>query len=455
MKNTLSSYGQEFELKLISVLTDNKEFLTQISDILKPEYFSSDASNWAIKVILDYYYKYNDAPSLVVFNTELTKLDEEQSILKQQAYEFIKRSLAYKDFSDKEYIKEQTIDFCRNQEIKHAILKSVDLLKSSDYDAIKSTLDLALKAGVSRDIGHIYKDDIEHRYSNIIRNTVATGWQPVDDAMQGGLSSGELGIIIAPAGAGKSWVLSAIGANALKAGKTVVHYTLELNKIYTALRYDSILTGFDNSDLPLHRQEVERKVSSVTGSLIIENYPTKSASVLTIKSHLDRCIGIGKTPDVIIVDYADLLKGHNKELRFELKQIYEGLRTLSSEYNCPVWTASQSNRSSLESEIIEADKVAEDYSKIAIGDYIMSLSRRAEDKVAGVGRFHIIKNRFGPDGITFLCDFNASNGVIEVFRENSKEAVRIKKDLTKQEVRVTANQIKLFYEEFGNNTDLE
>jgi replicative DNA helicase len=448
MKGTLSSYGQEFELKLVSVIIDNTPFLTQISDILKPSYFYSDASQWVIQTTLDYYHKYNVSPSLVVFNTELAKLEESRGTLKQEIYDFLKRSQVYKDSKDLEYIKEQTVDFCRNQEIKRAILKSVELLNESDYDGIKSTLDMALKSGYSRDIGHIYKDHIEDRYSNIIRNVVSTGWTPIDDIMNGGLSEGELGIVIAPAGAGKSWVLSCLGANALKQGKTVIHYTLELNKIYTALRYDSIITGHDNANLSFHREDIQKKIENLPGNLIVESYPAKTASALTLKSHIDRCIGLERVPDLIIVDYADLLKGHNKELRFELKQIYEGLRSLSSEYGCPIWTASQSNRSSLESEIIEADKVAEDYSKIAIGDFIISLSRRSEDKLAGTGRFHIIKNRFGPDGITFPSRFDASNGTIEIFREDSKEAYNIRNDLTSTENSLREEQKKFFLEQF-------
>ena len=450
MKGTLSSYGQEFELKLVAAITDNTPFLTQISDILKPSYFFSNASQWVINTALEHYKEYNIAPSIVVFNTEMTRIDESKKVLKQEVFDFLKRSQAYNESKDLEYVKNQTIDFCRNQEIKSAILKSVELLNESDYDGIQATLDTALKSGYSRDIGHIYKDHIDDRYSKISRNTVSTGWIPLDDIMQGGLSGGELGIVIAPAGAGKSWVLSALGANALKQGKTVVHYTLELNKIYTALRYDSIITGLDNSNLPLHRETIENKVKNLPGKLIVENYPTKSASTLTLKSHLDRCIGLGNEPDVIIVDYADLLKGHNKELRYELRQIYEGLRSLSAEYNCPVWTASQSNRSSLEAEIIEADKVAEDYSKIASGDFIISLSRRSEDKLAGVGRFHIIKNRFGPDGITFPSKFDASNGTIEMFRDDSKEAYTIKNDLTAVEKNLRDDQKRFFLEEFRN-----
>ena len=328
-------------------------------------------------------------------------------------------------------------------------MECVELLNTSDYDGVKSTLDAALKSGFTRDIGHVYKDQFEDRYTDNFRNTVTTGWECIDDVLQGGLAGGELGVVVAPAGAGKSWVLSALGANALIMGKTVIHYTLELNRIYTARRYDSIITGFNNSNLLLHKDKIEDKVKTIKGNLIVEQFPAKTASILTLKSHLDRCIAQSQKPDVIIVDYADLLKGHNKELRFELKQIYEGLRALSAEYNCPVWTASQTNRSSLDSEIIEADKISEDYSKIAIGDFIMSLSRRAEDKVLGIGRFHIIKNRFGSDGITFPSKFDASNGSIDIFRENSGDAVRIRKEVTALDNVNRDKEREVFYNMFS------
>lgn len=449
MTNIISSYGKDFEYKLIVSLIDNTAFLTQISDILKPTYFFSNASQWIIKSTLDYYFKYGQSPSITVFSTELAKLPDTQSLLKQEIQEYFRRAEMYANSNDLKYVQEQSVDFCRNQEIKRAILECVELLNASDYDGVKSTLDSALKSGYTRDIGHIYKDQFEERYSENFRNTVTTGWECIDDLLQGGLAPGELGIIIAPAGAGKSWVLSALGANALIAGKTVVHYTLELNKIYTARRYDSIITGLNNSNLLLHKDKVEDKVKNLKGTLIVEQFAAKTASILTMKSHIDRCIGQSNTPDLIIVDYADLLKGHNKELRFELKQIYEGLRSLSAEYNCPIWTASQTNRSSLDSEIIEADKISEDYSKIAIGDFIMSLSRRAEDKVLGIGRFHVIKNRFGADGVTFPTKFDASNGNIEIFRENSGDAMKIKKDVSSLDSSKRAEERESFYNMFA------
>ena len=113
---------------------------------------------------------------------------------------------------------------------------------------------------------------------------------------------------------------------------------------------------------------------------------------------------------MILVDYADILKGMGSEKRHVLENIYEDLRGLAGEVECPIWTASQANRSSLEEDVIDATKVAEAYSKVMIADFVVSVSRKVEDKIANTGRFHVIKNRFGPDGVTYPSQINTNQG---------------------------------------------
>ena len=127
----------------------------------------------------------------------------------------------------------------------------------------------------------------------------------------------------------------------------------------------------------------------------------------------------GKKPDVIIVDYADLLRGHGQEKRHELEGIYEDLRGMAGEYEIPVWTASQANRSALEDDVIDASKVSESYGKVMVADFVLSLSRKIQDKLAGTGRWHVIKNRFGPDGITYPAKVNTNTGIINIYESSS------------------------------------
>lgn len=79
------------------------------------------------------------------------------------------------------------------------------------------------------------------------------------------------------------------------------------------------------------------------------------------------------------------------------------------------------HNSAHEEDIIQAGKVADSYRKIMTGDFIISLSRKMEDKVASTGRIHIIKNRFGPDGDTFPIEFNTSTGVAKIYEADTPE----------------------------------
>jgi replicative DNA helicase len=417
MTDKLSSYGYAFQIKVITALLVDKSFLQQISDIMLPSYFESDANSWIIETILEYHKEYKSSPTLEVMKVKLDKVDHE--VLKEQIISHLKDAWKYTESPDIEYIKDQAMDFCKNQEIKKAILSSVELLKQGDYDGIKARVDGALKAGADKDIGHNYMTSIDERYTEAVRDVQPTPWEVINELTDGGLGKGELGVMVAPAGIGKSWALMNVGAHLVKQGKTVLHYTLELNQAYVGLRYDSVITGIANQNLKHYQEDIKEQISKLTGELIIKHYPTKSVSVMGIRAHVEKCIMQDKKPDVIVVDYADLLRGHGQEKRHELEGIYEDLRGMAGEYDIPVWTASQANRSALEEDVIDASKISESYGKVMVADFVLSLSRKVADKLAGTGRWHVIKNRFGPDGITLPSKMNTSNGQFHLYAETS------------------------------------
>jgi len=426
MTDTFSKYGYSFQVKLIAALFKDRLFLQQVSDILKPEFMESESNQWIIETIIDYFTEYSSLPTLEVMKVRLEDVDND--VLKTTIVDTLKQVTKQFEAEDIKFIEQEALDFCKNQTLKTAIMESVNLLQLGEYDSIKEKIDTAMKAGSERDIGHQYNIDIDDRFSESTRKTVASGWNVVDDLMDGGLGPGELGVFVAPAGIGKSWGLVNVAANAVKKGLNVCFYTLELSAPYVGLRFDSVFTGIAAQNLKYHIDEVKECVEQLDGNLIVKYYPTKSATVNTIKAHLDRCHIQGFKPDVIVVDYADLLRGNGKEIRHELGNIYEDLRGLAGEYEIPVWTASQANRSALEDDVIGAEKIAESYSKIMTADFVLSLSRKIEDKVAGTGRWHVIKNRFGPDGITFPSKMNTSNGQIDIYEGDSIQG----KDAQKQ-----------------------
>ena len=420
MSETLTQFGTSFQSKIIASLMGDVKFIQTISDILNPSMFDSDSNKWLVKTIKDYYYEYKKQPTLEVIKYKIDEIDD--GVLKSGVVDKLRDVWKNIESTDLEFVQTETLDFCKNQTLKSAILESVDLLENKDYDGIKAIIDDAMKAGSTRDLGQDYIESLEIRLEESARTTTKTPWDVVNDIMDGGLGQGELGVIVAPAGIGKSWTLQALGAGALKEGKTVVHYTLELNENYVGLRYDSIFSGVTTANIKYYKEDVQSKISKLPGKLLIKYFPTKGASVQTIGSHLKQIELSGTKPDVVLVDYADILMsvGTFKEKRHAIGTIYEDLRGLAGELEIPIWTASQANRSALEEDVIGADKVAEDYSKVMTADFVMSMSRKVEDKIANTGRFHVIKNRFGIDGVTYPATINTNIGQVQIFEGSSQ-----------------------------------
>ena len=412
----LQDFGHTFQIKSIASLMINQSFLEQIHDILDEKHYDSDSLKWVVKECKKYYDEYRKCITLDVFKVKTSEV--ENDIQKVAIVENLKEVFRHMESPDLDFIQDKSLDFFKNQTLKNAIIQSVDIMESKgDFEQIKRLVDDALNAGTERNIGHEYIEHIEDRYSETARTTVPTGWDVIDDLTQGGLGGGELGVIVAPAGVGKTWVLAAIGANSMKKGRHIVHYSLELNEAYVGLRYDSIFTGIANQNLKYHKDDVQSQMDKLKGDLVIKYYPTKTASVNTISAHLKRITTLGTEVDMVVVDYADILKdtGGSKEVRHALGNIYEDLRGLAGEFQIPIWTASQANRSALDEDVIEATKVSESYQKIMTADFVMSLSRKVEDKIGNTGRFHVIKNRFGPDGITFPAKVDTNTGKMEIF----------------------------------------
>jgi replicative DNA helicase len=400
-----------------------------LCEIIDKKFFESDANKWIVQEIKDYYDEYKKEPTLDVFKGQVSKLDNPS--LKKSVVEQLKTVYTQIGQDDFEYVKNEFTSFCINQNMKNVILQSVDLLKSGNYDRIKDLVDKAMKVGVESDLGMDYLLDFEERFSETGRETVATGWECIDDLMGGGIGPGELGVVVAPSGVGKTWALAALGAAAVRAGKTVVHYTLELSQHYVGLRYDTVFTHIPSTDLKEKKDEVFAKLKRLPGKLKVKYFPPKGASSKTIQLHIEKMIAAGNKPDLIIVDYADLLLSHSNKTDSTYAEqggVYIDLRGMSGELQIPIWTASQTNRSAIDSEVIEADKIADSYAKVMNADFIMSLSRKAKDKLNNTARVHIMKNRFGQDGITFPTKMDTTTGTIEVYAATSSEGIIASKE---------------------------
>ena len=417
---SLNQYGTHFQIKVLSSLLTHKEFLVNIHDILSEEYFDNQAHQWVIKEILRYYDKYHTTPSMDILKVELQKIENE--VLKLSIKEQLK--LAYQSSDeDHEYVQEEFSTFCKNQQLKKALLNSVDLLKAGDFDGIKFLVESALKAGQDKNVGHEYNKDIESRFREDARIVIPTPWERINDILQGGLGNGDFGLIFGNPGGGKSWSLVALGGYAVRMGFNVLHYTLELGEEYVGRRYDAFFSKIPVDKVLHNRKKIEEIIPEIPGQLIIKEFPTGRATISTIESHIRKVEDLGTKADLIIIDYVDLLSTRKRtaDRKDEIDDIYTSTKGLARELDVPIWSVSQVNRAGAKDDVIEGDKAAGSYDKIMITDFCLSLSRKAKDKVNGTGRFHIMKNRYGMDGLTFGVKADTSTGHFEVHDYNVED----------------------------------
>jgi len=452
-KDTLKQYGTGFQLKTLNALLTDVNLISSLHAYITPDFFDSNSSKWIVENILDYFNEYKTIPTIDVFKVRLSKVDDKA--LHKLIIDELKTVYTNVGTTDLNYIKDEFANFCRNQSLKQAIIQSVDLLKIGNYSKIQSLIDSAMKVGVDDTLGHDYVASFNERVDGQSRGTVSVGWEVIDDIMQGGLGPGELGVVVGSSGSGKTWWLSKIGAAAVQAGLKVVHYTLELSELYVGQRYDTIFTGIPSADLKDRRDEVLQKIQKLNGKLLIKYFPPKSISSRHVELHLDKMITTGNKPDLIILDYADLMltnSGRVENTYLEQGGIYIDLRGMGGQYGIPIWTASQATRSSINEEIIEADKIADSYAKVMNADFIVSISRKASDKLNNTARAHVMKNRFGPDGITFPCKMDTYKGFIEVYDGKSSDGIMATKEAGDGKVMEKQFLLKKYTETMGTDT---
>lgn len=412
----LSQYSHGFQTKVIGALLTQRQFLINIYDALDSKYFENTSHCWIIDKTVEYFDKYHTTPSQDVLATEVKKLENE--ILKTALIETLKEAYKAADAKDIEYIQQEFTSFCQFQQMKKAILTSTDLLEVGDLEGIQNIVNRALKSGQDKNTGMIYEKDVEQRYREDDRNPIPYPWKAFNDITQGGYGKGELILVFGNPKGGKSWTVIDMAAYAALLGYNIVYYTLELSEGYVGKRMDAYLTGIEMDQLNENKSKVESIMKNIKGKIRIKAFAAGRASLDNIESHLQQLeMNEDFKPDAIFIDYLDLLKNrgkNNREKRDDIDDVYTDARGLATERGIPLISPSQVNRAGANDDVIQADKISGSYGKIMIGDFVVSLSRKRKDKTNGTGRFHIMGNRFGPDGITFNSKINTANGHIDI-----------------------------------------
>lgn len=421
-------YGNSFQEKIMQALLSDPIWAEQMLEVFDVTYFDLKYLVYLSNQYFTYAKKYKAFPSLQMLATiirdDLKKGTDEK--LKNQIIDYLQRVKSNPNPGDLPGVKAKSLDFCRKQALQIALEKAVDHMASEKYEQIVDVVKKAVMVGTTPSCGHEFFEDYDARFSRIARKCVPTGLKEIDrkDVMNGGLAAGELGVVVAPTGVGKSHMLTFLGVNAMKAGVDVLHYTFELSEAAIGVRYDSRFCNINSNAIIDRKDEVRARYNEAKGlgRLFIKHYPTNSASIYTLRSHVERLqVTKGFRPGLICIDYADIMRSTKQydSLRHELKLVYEELRCWAGEFGVPIWTASQSNKEGANSDVVDLSNMSEAYGKAMVADTIISISRKPQEKATGLGRLFMAKNRAGRDGIIWPIRIDTSTSNFNIL--NSEE----------------------------------
>jgi replicative DNA helicase len=428
-RDSLGYLGFDYQLRLMAqILTDNK-FANSIIDIIDPNYFEDPALRVIAAEIKEAKLKDDIIPDVESIRFRLLE-DVKDEI--QQKY-VIKQLEKVKEASLHDSFKVQDIamKFCKQQELKKSIKeiqKIIDKGNIDDYDECESILRKALEHGDNKDDGMTVLDNIDDVLVDDFRRPIRTGINGLDEYMDGGLSKGELAVILAPFGVGKTTMITKIANTAMNDGCKVLQIFFEDNPKVIQRKHLSCWTGIELNALSLHKEEVRVKYEEVkekyektNGLVKLKKFPSDGTTIPIIRQYIRKLIAQGFKPDIVLLDYIDCVQPSRN---YDDANVGEGsvmrqFESMLAELDIAGWTAVQGNRSSIKANVVEADQMGGSIKKGQIGHFIVSIAKTLDQKENGTATMAILKSRFGKDGIIFE-DITFDNARIQIDMGESK-----------------------------------
>jgi KaiC/GvpD/RAD55 family RecA-like ATPase len=422
-----ANWNEAMQERIMQSMIVDKEWAGGFLEVFSPDFF--DDANMHLKALSKLYIKhhqrYKEFPSVDLLEAMSKESFGQDKPLLNKIDSFLVAVRANQHLGDLSYAKEKSLEWCKRQKTFQTVLEATTHIDEGNYDLVVQKIKEVASFGITQSQGLNYTEDFDRRYSKEARKPVSTGIAELDDKviLNGGLAAKEIGIVVAPTNHGKSHVLIQFGAEALLRGKTVFHFTMELPEEYVGLRYDSYITKIGCSDLEsskdVVREEIERlKTNGVLGNLIIKEYAAGVPSVGTLRSFIEKMAYKNYKPDIIIVDYAALIRSieRHEHMRIELQLIIRELKALAKEMGCPVWTALQSNKEGSKNGVVDETNLAESYAQAAEADFIVGLFQKG-----GYGTLHVAKNRMGIKDRTFGIHLDTARSTLQVLPDDPEE----------------------------------
>lgn len=400
--------GEFFQQKILNLIITNKRFATSIIPVLEDTYFDNKYFKLLVQIVKEYYQKYEVSPDYITLEA-LAKI-EIRSEFDQEVFIDSLYKIREIDSNDEQYVIDTSLKFCKQKEVEKAIEKVIKIIEDGDfvaYDEIESIMNKALQAGQQ---SHTYIDaasNVEDVLDDDYREIIPTGISGLDEQSRGLLGKGEVGLIFAPPGVGKTTFTTAVANHAYNMGYNVLQIFFEDRIKEIQRKHFTLWSGIPSSEFRNNKEYVALKVKEAQekskGRLLLEKLPSDTLNIIQIKNIIAKIIAAGTKLDLVIIDYIDCIQPHSSsgnEWKDEAS-IMRKIEAMAGEYNFAAWVATQGSRASISSDVVTNDKVGGSVKKIAIAHVIITVAKSLYQKDNKLATMAITKSRTGKDGLVF------------------------------------------------------
>jgi len=446
--------GANYQLSLLKLIIEDRKFSETIIEVIEPDYFDNSGMKFIVQNIKEYFETYGKTvPQYNAIEEQIKAESISDTNRKSNLDMLLNIKNHVIELGSIPGTKDRAIKFCKQQVVKKAIKKIEEITKRGDfeqYSTIEKIIQDALQVGV---MDH----EIEDVFDNVLmalqadnRRPIPTGVNGIDGLLDGGLGRGELGVVLAPTGTGKTTLLTKFANEAYNSGYNVVQIFFEDNINNIKRKHFTIWTGISPKDQPLDAEKIEQIVAErrkeSKGELRLLKLPSDSVTISEIKSKLRKLQSDGFRIDLVTLDYVDCITPEKTNYNEEWKgdgAIMRQLESMTSEFDVAIWTATQGNRESIKSEVVTTDQMGGSIKKAQIGHVVLSIGKTIEQKEQNLATITLLKSRIGRDGVIFNnCKFNNEFLTIDTDFQNTLLGYKEEKEEQKR------NRSSVVYQEF-------
>jgi len=417
--------GNNFQIQLLNQIIVDKEFSHTIIDVIENNYFENKYFKIIIQMIREYYTKYDHTPSFETLE-QVAKSELQQEIAIKVVLDTIKK-IKDAPIDGVDFVQEKALKFCKQQELQKVMGKAQKIIDGGEfenYDTLEEMVRAALLVGSKDTSAMDVFSNLDQVLDEDYRHPIPMGIPGIDRLLKGGLAKGEIGVILAPTGVGKSTLTTKIANHAFNLGFNVLQVFFEDNPKVIQRKHFTLWTKIHPDELSDRKDEVIKKVNEIkdtmTNELILKKLPSDTRTMLQIKNEIRKMIADGTKIDMVILDYIDCVVP-DKNLGDEWKSegsVMRAFEAMCHELDIVGWTATQGNRASISSDVVTTDQMGGSIKKAQVGHVIITVAKSLQQKEMKLATIAITKSRIGDDGVVFEnCKFD--NAMIEIDTEST------------------------------------